>query len=285
MGHMEGGSLMALAITGAALFGVDALAGLALLLWMAYTHYARKMRGDAPPVACSKRRWRHRRTMAGFTAVAAGAMMFGYLCLQFRAGTYTRDGLFNNWSYFACDAVAFFFLGLVLAVYFWVPDFLFRLIFAIGMALMGVVLCVASLSSVYAKRMLFFAFAPVLQVAAIAYLVWTGGPRGPIMRMRGWLVAAPIAVAFILYDVFWFLGYMNEPASIVQLNHRWQAHAGFLAADVLMAGAAVLAIWLHAPRAKTTGDDDTEMAAMLPAAGVSLGGSAGIQVGGFSASL
>lgn len=261
-------------IAGTVTFGVFGLIGAALFFYMSSFNYEHES-DDTPKERKHKNRRFAQRLMAMFGASALGVLAMGYLFVLFKIGTLVRsDGQTVNWSYFAFAAAAWFLLGLLHSVFFRLEGYSRRVALAVLFALSPLLLALAPLSPHDDKRDVCFGFAVAFQALSLFFIFWFEGIAGPLKRWYGWVAAAGVVLAFLLYDIFFYIGYLNEVSSAVLLTSRWNAQVAFLIADFLaFVVSAVAALWLYRP--KRDGDE----AAVLPTAAAALavgpGGAAG----------
>lgn len=248
MGATEHNSYGNVLIAGTCLFGVVAFLGLGLFLFLSTINYE-PVAGDDPRVAKRKERRVQQRLMVMFGTAANGILAAGYLFVLFKIGTLTRsDSYVINWSYFAFAAGAWFMLGLLHSVFFRLEGYARRVALAVLFALPPLLLALGPLSPSESKRDVCYGFAVALQFVSVAYIAWFEGVSGPLKRAYGIIPAGLVLVAFLLYDVFWFIGFLNEDNSAVVLTSRWNAQIAFLFADLLaMIGSAAAAIMLYRP--------------------------------------
>jgi hypothetical protein len=273
----ETGSLLDIYAIGAAWFGFFALAAFGYFVWLS-SHSAVKRPEDTPAERCTKKRQIARRSISLLAAGAHLIMFGGYLFPLYEIGTFTRsDGARINWSYFAFNAAGWLLLGFAFSLYFWLRGNLLRVGFGAMIAAGFVLFAVAPLTPTAQKRDVCFGIAVALQGIAVAYAIWFGGRGGPLMRYRGWAVAVLLLIAFVLYDTFWYIGFLNEFRGAVQLTARWQSWAGFFPADALAYTFAIAAAgWMHRPKksCKSAGDEapgapeEQELYAMAPSVGL-----------------
>jgi hypothetical protein len=90
------------------------------------------------------------------------------------------------------------------------------------------------------KRDASFAMAVVLQGLSLAVALYFSGDAkhgSSFMRRKGWfgvwLSFASVFLTFAVYDIFWYIGYLNVSSSSVVLNAPWKSQLAFLLASVL----------------------------------------------------
>lgn len=271
---VESGSFGAVLITGTAFFGVLGLLAAALYIYMSSFSYELAA-GDSEKDAVHKKRRFAQRMMALFGSSALLVVAFGYLFVLFKVGTFVRsDGYTVNWTYFSFLALAWMLLGLLHGYFFRLDGYSRRVSLGAMWAIAMVLLAVAPVTPHDSKRDLCFAVSVVLQALSLLYVFWFEGMHGPLKHLYGWLAAGPVLVAFVLYDTFWFIGYLNETSFGVVLTSRWKAHLAFLCADLcafVLSSAA--AFFLYRPLRARSADDESKPA-MLEA-GAPAAGSAG----------
>jgi hypothetical protein len=250
----ESGSFGDVLITGTVVYGVAAALAAVLYVYMSMFDYEEKASDDVKTTNLKKRRF-IQRMMSFFGALALGAMGLGYLFVLFKIGTVVRsDGVTVNWSYFAFAAVAWSLLGTLHGYFFNLDGYSRRMALGGLWAAAMVLLAVGPLSPHGVKRDVCYGVSVALQAVSIAYLFWFQGKPRALLRIYGWIPAAFVLLAFLLYDVFWFIGYLNLNSSAVELTSRWKAHLAFFFADLCaFVISAVAAFMLYKPERATGG--------------------------------
>lgn len=268
---IESNSFGDVLIAGTVTFGVFGVLAAAIFFYMSSFSYE-KAKDDTVKERTHKNRRFAQRLMAMFGAAALGVLAAGYLFVLFKIGTLVRsDGQTVNWTYFAFASAAWFLLGLLHSIFFRLDGYSRRVTLGVLFLLPALLLALAPLSPHLDKRNVCFGFAVALQAVSLFFIFWFEGVAGPLKRLYGWIVAAGVLIAFILYDTFFYIGYLNETASAVVLSSRWNAQVAFLIADFLaFVVSAALAFWLYRPKRE---DEAAAAIAVLPSA------SAGLAVG------
>lgn len=244
-----GAEMGAVLITGVVVYGVSFLASLVVTLWW-NSMDQRIQEGDNSATQCMKKIAVARRVMLGLASAALLFVTLAYLLTLFRVGNATRDdGITVNYGYFAVLSVAWFLLALVHSVYFWFEGNVNRLVLGLIWAAAFAMLAVAPLFHPHVKRELVFGLSVALQGGSLLVILWAEGINGPLMRWRGWLAAFFVVAAFVLYDTFWFIGYLNEGSRSVIVHTPWKSQLPFLFADAsAFIGSVLVALWFYKPK-------------------------------------
>jgi len=283
---VENGSFGGVLIAGTVVFGVVGVLAAILYLYMSAFNYEVQP-SDSEKEAVHKKRRFAQRMIALFGSAAAGVVALGYLFVLFIVGTFVRsDGYTVNWTYFSFLALAAGLVGLLHGYFFRLDGYSRRVTLGGMWAVAMVLLAVAPVTPHGSKRDLCFGVSVALQGLSLLYVFWFEGVHGPLKHLYGWLAAGPVVVAFALYDIFWFIGYLNEASSAVVFTSRWKVHLAFFFADLCMyVVSPVVAFLLYRPL-RATHDDAIELPTMD--AGVSLGSTgagAYANLQGFSSTL
>ena len=249
MSPIYGGEMGAVMITGASVFGLLCAAAIGYAVWM-FSFDERIQANDDEAKRCRKNIAVARRNMGALIAAGLVPVFLAYLFTLFRVGNATRDdGVTVNYGYFAFISIAWFFLALLHSIYFWFEGNVLRILLGALWTGSMVMLAVGPLFHPHVKRELVFALAVVIQALSLLYIFWFEGVNGPLKRSRGWVAAAGVIAAFVLYDTFWFIGYLNETSSAVIVHTPWKSHLPFFFADICAFVVSVgLAMWLHRPK-------------------------------------
>lgn len=221
-------------VVGTAIFGVVALLATALYVYASLFNFE-PAAGDSDKAKSRKLRYFGQRLMVMFGAAAAAALAIFYLFALFEIGTFVRkDGYIVNWTYFVGVALAAFCFGLLFAVFIRLEGYSRRVCLGVLLAVPFILFAVAPVTPSYDKRSVLFGIAIVFEAVAFLFAIWFSGKYSPFIRMYGLIPAGLAFIAFVLYDTFFFIGFLNEKSSAVVLNSRWEAQVGFLIADFLM---------------------------------------------------
>lgn len=158
------------------------------------------------------------------------------LCMIFRIGTVHRSGdptRLVNWSYFAIgESVAFATMAMVMAMYYWYDSTTNAAILVALSAFWPVLFGVGALPTHSTQRVVLFSLALVIQVGVMVFNFVAARPSFAwYMKLQGLVPQAILVVAYVLYDVFWYIGYDNAPQKNgPHENRRWVAQLVFLLA-------------------------------------------------------
>lgn len=263
MGYQTG-ELLSIDISGAVVFGAIALLSAVVYVVHCNQHNEMSVQDDEKE-RCRKKKEIGRKYVAGFGALAHATLAVGYCFLLAKVGYYRRDcdEVLVNWTFFAFAAVAFFFVGMMHSLVFWIEGLLNRTAFSALFALSLMFLAVGPTSCVERKRDASFAMAAVLQGVSLAFALYFSGDAkhgSSFMRHKGWLGVwlsfASVVLTFAVYDIFWYIGYLNVSSSSVMLNAPWKSELAFLLASVLALpiGGVIDYVFYKAKKMVQTGD-------------------------------
>ena len=258
MVDVEGNTLGVVLIIETIVWGLLMAAGGVIYVWLA-SKDERPRASDDRAAVCAKKVRVTRRQMMLYAAIAFAAMFLAALFTLFKIGTHVRpdDAISVNWTYLTLTAAAWVSLALLHGLYFWFPWFGQTAALAAIWGGIFLLLATAPLSTSNDKRDVLFGLAVGLQGLSLIYIIWFSGRWGPMWRWRGWATAAPVIVAFLLFDIFWYIGYLNAQRGATALGAPWETHLPFFIANLcaLVVSAAVAA-WTY--KAKKS-DIDTIM--------------------------
>lgn len=252
----EGGSLGAVLITETVVWGVLGAIGVVGYLWASSKDERPKPTDDRAAV-CAKKVRITRRNMLLYATIGFWAVFVGALLSLFKIGTTERpdDVLIVNWTYLVLTAIAWAALAILHGLYFWFPWFGQTAALAVLWGASFVLLAVGPLSTSNTKRDVCFGLAVALQGLSVVHVLWFQGRMGPLFRLRGWLTVIWVLLAFALFDIFWYIGYLNADRGATQLTSPWKTHLPFFLANVVgLVVSAAVAAWTY--KAKSSDIDD-----------------------------
>lgn len=183
---------------------------------------------------CERKILVKRRSITAVMGAAAFVLAITYLLVLFKLGKKPRDGIEINWLYFAGLAITYALVGVVAAMYYWIKDGLHVIACSGFLAIAMICLSTGQLPGSHDQRWVLFGISVVLQAVFVLFITRWPDWKGPMWTLRGWFAAAPMLVAFILYDTFWAIGYPNAPnGQSTVYNQRWIPQTSFLVADFL----------------------------------------------------
>jgi hypothetical protein len=236
MGHTETGTLLTVLIVSTVVHGASALVATAFYVYL-WFNLAPILSTDSDQTVCAKIARRYRHHMAGLAAIGCLALCLASGGMIVHLGTVHRDGDGQrvNWSYFGVgESVAFAALGGILGVFFWFPSVIQCVILAAIWCVSCILLGAGAVYSETDQRLFCFIASVLLQVSGAVFLFLSGSGFAGVLRSgRGMLAVGKLAVAAALYDVFWYIGYLNRPQDGVHIHTRWIAHLVFFLASVV----------------------------------------------------
>ena len=175
---------------------------------------------------------------AMFMCKAVGCLVLSgvVLAMIFRIGTVHRSGdptRLVNYSYFAIgESVAFATMAMIMTMYYWYDSTSNAAILIVLSALWPVLFGVGALPTHSTQRVVLFSFALVVQVGVMVFNFFAARPSFSwYMKLHGLVPQGILLVAYVLYDVFWYIGYNNAPQKEgPHENRRWVGQLVFLLA-------------------------------------------------------
>jgi len=243
----ETGSIGAVWITAASVWGFIAAMVTAYYLW-AMSFDERAKAGESEEAVGAKKVRIVRRQMALYAASSAWIMFFVTLMCEFEIGTLTRSGdvVTINWTYFSLSAAAWAVAAWLHAIYFRFTHAGQNAVLSAMWAVAMVVLGVAPLTTGNTKRDLLYGISVALQGVSVLFIFWFQGRKGPLFRWRGWSTLVWVIVAFVIIDVFWYIGYENAQRKATQLDARWKSQLPFFLGNLCgLVVAASMAAWTY----------------------------------------
>jgi len=219
---------------GTGIFGVVAILAAMLYVYASMFNFE-PADGDTPKAKSRKLRYLGQRLMVLFALGSAIALAIAYLLALFVIGTFARkDGYTVNWTYFVGVSIAAFVFGLLYAVFNRIEGYARRVCLGVLFAVPFLFFALAPITPSADKRNVLFGLAIVFEFFVFVFAVWFSGKYSPFIRLYGLIPAGLIFVAFVLYDTFFYIGFLNEASKAVVLDSRWQSQVPFFIADVLL---------------------------------------------------
>lgn len=253
MSNREEGNLFIVLIVACIVTGVIGMVFQALWFWIWFM-LTPITGADDKSMVCAKLARRYRRQMCGLGAIACISLALVLAAMIVRLGTVHRSGDNRkvNFSYFAIgEAIAFVALGLSAGVFYWIQSTLNRWILA-GMWLAW---CVAfglgALPTDENQRQFFFFFGIAFQVMSLVFMwIASNGFRGLMSVLKGIIPLGMLLMCLVVYDIYWYIGYLNNHQVGLHDRTRWHAHLAWFMAS-LVAHVVVPAWWIWFYAAKS----------------------------------
>lgn len=292
--HLQGPNLGVMATE----LGVFAFVGMLALaawgIWSVMDEDKGTPAGKLSYQGAKRRGVRHMLGLAGvacmFMAVASSVALAKIGNLNRGCQTFGCNPQKMNWLMFVFTAVAFAFTGWLYAIFYHFTGLIHKLSLVMAFAGIAAAFGVAELSTFYYKRVVLYAFIILAQVVTSVLLFLFSRSsdadkpsnslaafRDMALTYQGIAVHLLIWLGWILYDIFWVIGYPNAPNNQTQAFHAlWKSLLPFFFANMLIvmwAPAVACATYVPVPKSYGT-DEDMLAQPSLPEDAVRKGGSA-----------
>jgi hypothetical protein len=178
---------------------------------------------------------RYRRQILMFAGIALFILAAVAAAMIVRIGRVQRSGDKRtvNWIHMVGQAPVWAVAGFCLTLYYFYDSWVMSAVQVGLQVLWPVILGVSALPSHYNQRTFLFVCAVVIQTGTLfvhgmsVRYDWRQWFKNLYRIVTGYLPLVTLIVCYVVTDVFWFIGYLNDTHPGVQLHTRWKTHLAF----------------------------------------------------------
>lgn len=250
----ESGRLEQILIAFTAVYGAFAVIFVVATIWVWTWLRLNKMISTLEESANNVRN-RYRRQILMFAGIALFILAAVAAAMIVRIGRVQRSGDKRtvNWIHMVGQAPVWAVAGFCLTLYYFYDSWVMSAVQLGLQVLWPVVLGVAALPSHYDQRLFLFVCAVVIQGGTLFVhgmsmrYDWRSWLKNMYFIAIGSLPLITLVLCYVVTDVFWFIGYLNDTHPGVHLHTRWKTHLAFFLVGWTIGVAFVLQIvaWIR----------------------------------------